>query len=57
MFLLKWKLLKHLWNHIQDAERLAKELQKYPCFYEKGNNRYKERETGRKKLGKQLSSF
>ena len=47
MFLLKCKLLKHLWNHIQDADRLAEELQKYPCLYEKGNNRYKE--TDRKK--------
>ena len=27
----------------QDAERLAEELQKYPCLYEKGNKGYKER--------------
>ena len=44
MFLLKWKLLKHLWKHIQDPERLAEELQKYPCLYEKGNKGYKERD-------------
>ena len=31
-------------KHIQDAERLAEELQKYPCFYEKGNKLYKERD-------------
>ena len=43
MFLLKWKLLKHLWKHIQDAERLTEELQKYPCLHEKENKRYKER--------------
>ena len=29
---------------MQDAERLAEELQKYPCFYEKGNKVYKERD-------------
>ena len=40
-FLLKWKSLKHLW---EDAERLAEELQKYPCFYEKGNKGYKEKD-------------
>ena len=44
MFLLKWKLLKNLWTHIQDAEGLAEELQKYPCLYEKGNKGYKERD-------------
>ena len=42
---------------MQDAERLAQELQKYPCLYEKGNKGNKERETGRKLLGEQLSSF
>ena len=42
---------------MQDAERLAQELQKYPCLYEKGNKGHKERETGRKLLGEQLSSF
>ena len=31
-------------THMQDAERLAEELQKYPCLYEKGNKRYKERD-------------
>ena len=31
-------------KHIQDAERLAEELQKYPCLYEKGNKGYKERD-------------
>ena len=42
-FLLKWKFLKHSWKrkkigkHIQDAKRLAQELQKYPYLYEKGN--------------------
>ena len=47
--MLKWKLLKHLWKqkkwgkHIQDDERLAEELQKYPCLYEKRNKGYKER--------------
>ena len=30
-------------KHIQDAERLVEELQKYPYLYEKGNKRYKER--------------
>ena len=35
--------------HIQDKERLADELQKYPCFDEKGNNGYKKR-PGRKCL-------
>ena len=44
MFLLKWKLLKHLWEHIQDVERLAEEPQKHPCLYEKGNKGYKERD-------------
>ena len=29
-------------KHIQGAERLAKELQKYPCLYEKVNKGYKE---------------
>ena len=56
MFLLKWKLLKHLWKHMQDAERLAEELQKYPCLYEKGNKRYNERER-KKNSWEQLSSF
>ena len=51
-FLLKWKLLKYLGKrkkigkHIQDAERLAEELQQYPCLHawnEKGNKGYKER--------------
>ena len=52
-FLLKWKLLKHFWKrkkmgkHIQDAERLAGELQKYPYLYEKGNKGYKERTEGK----------
>ena len=31
-------------KHVQDAECLAEELQKYPCLYEKGNNRCKERD-------------
>ena len=31
-------------TNIQDDERLAEELQKYPCLYEKGNKRYKERD-------------
>ena len=64
-FLLKWKLLEHLYHennrkwgkHIQDDERLAEELQKYPCLYDKGNKGYKERETGRKMLGEQLLVF
>ena len=42
---------------MQDAESLIEEFQKYPCLYEKGNRGYKERETGRKILGEQLSSF
>ena len=29
---------------MQDAERLAEELQKYPCLYEKGNKGCKERD-------------
>ena len=29
-------------KHVQGAERLAKELQKYPCLYEKVNKGYKE---------------
>ena len=33
---------------MQDAERLAQELQKYPCLYEKGNKGHKERERDRK---------
>ena len=41
---------------IQDAERLAEELQKYPRL-EKVNKVYKERETRRKMLGEQLSRF
>ena len=44
VFLLKWMLLKHLWEHIQVAERLTEELQKYPCLYEKGNRGYKNRD-------------
>ena len=50
MFLLKWKLLRNLWNdrkwrkNIQDDESLAEELQKYPCLYEKENKGYKARE-------------
>ena len=46
-------------ENIQNAERLAEELQKYPCFYENGNKVYKEREreTRRKMLTEQLSSF
>ena len=43
-------------KHTQDAERLAYELQKYPCLYEKRNKGYKERD-GKKILGEQLSSF
>ena len=31
-------------KHIQDAERLAEELQRQPCLYEKGNKGYKERD-------------
>ena len=50
--MLKWKLLEHLYHennrkwgkHIQDDERLAEELQKYPCLYDKGNKGYKERD-------------
>ena len=33
-----------MWKHIQDAEHLAEELQKYPCFYESANKVYKERD-------------
>ena len=46
--LVKWKLLKIYENERkwgkqkQDAERLAKELQKHPCLYEKGNKGYEE---------------
>ena len=29
-------------KHTEDAERLAEELQKYPCLYEKGKKGYKE---------------
>ena len=29
---------------MQDAEWLAEELQRYPCFYEKGKRVYKERD-------------
>ena len=29
---------------MQDAERLAEGLQKYPCLYGKGNKGYKERD-------------
>ena len=29
-------------KHIQDAERLAEELRKYPYLYEIGNKRYEE---------------
>ena len=62
IFLLKWKLLKYLWKrkkmgkNIQDAEPLAKDLQKWPCLCEKRNKGYKERDC-RKILGEQLSSF
>ena len=31
-------------KHIQDVERMTEELQQYPCLYEKGNKRYKERD-------------
>ena len=31
-------------KHIEDDERLAKELQKYLCLCEKGNEGYKERD-------------
>ena len=44
-------------KNIQDAERLAEKFQKYPCLYEKGNKGHKEKKTGRKMLGEQLSSF
>ena len=45
-------------ENTQDAERLAGELQKYPCLYEKGKEiKDTKRETGRKMLGEQLSSF
>ena len=27
---------------MQDTERLAEKLQKYPCLYERGNKGYKE---------------
>ena len=43
IFLLKWKLLKHLWKQKKmgktytNAERLADELQKYLRLYEKRN--------------------
>ena len=42
----KRKLLKHRRSgkHIQDDERLAGELQKYPCLYEKENREYKDRD-------------
>ena len=30
-------------KHIQDAEHLDEELQKYPCLCEKGNKGYEER--------------
>ena len=46
-------------KHIQDDEgyeRLADELQTYPCLYQKGKKGYKERD-GSKFLGEQLSSF
>ena len=36
---------------MQDAERLAEKLQKYPCLYERGNKGYKEESR------EQLSSF
>ena len=36
---------KRKWGkHIQDAEHLAEELQKHPCFYGKGNKVYTERD-------------
>ena len=47
--MLKWKLLmylskrKKIGKHIQDAEILAEELQKYLWLYEKGNKGYKDR--------------
>ena len=31
-------------KHIQDAERLAEEMHKYPCLYKKENNGYNERD-------------
>ena len=31
------KTKKKMGKHIQDGERLAEELQKYPCLYKKGN--------------------
>ena len=45
-------------KHIQDTERLPEKLQKCPCFYEKGNEVYKEKDQGGGgMLGEQLSSF
>ena len=46
-----------MWKTYEDAERLIEEFQKYPWFYEKRKKGYKERKTGRKILGEQLSSF
>ena len=31
-------------KHVQDAECLFEEFQKYPCLYEKGNKGYKDRD-------------
>ena len=31
-------------ENVQDAERLAEKLQKYPCLYKKGNKGYRERD-------------
>ena len=34
-------------ENVQDAERLAEKLQKYPCLYKKGNKGYRERPEGK----------
>ena len=44
-------------KHIQDAEHLAEESQKYPLAFTKKEISDTKRETGRKILAEQFSSF
>ena len=60
LFVRRFLLSKSYYSIRENKRKLGNiyeidELQKYPGFYEKGNKGYKE--TGRKMLGKQMSSF
>ena len=49
--------MKKMGKDIQDTECLVEEFQKYPSLYGKGNKGCKGRETRKKMLGEQFSSF